>query len=56
VADQVISAVLVREEEEVQCQVYYAGKTLLDAETCYLRVEKMALVLMIASWKLRAYF
>jgi len=56
VADRVVSAVLVREEERVQRQVYYAGKTLLDAETRYLRVKTMALALVTASRKLRAYF
>jgi hypothetical protein len=56
VADRVVSEVLVREEEGVQRQVYCAGKTLLDAETRYLRVEKMVLALVTASRKLRAYF
>lgn len=40
VADRVVNAVLVREEEWVQRLVYYAAKTLLDAETRYLRIEK----------------
>jgi hypothetical protein len=56
VADRAVSAVLVREEEGVQHPVYYAGKALLDAETRYLRVERMALALVTASWKMRAYF
>ena len=40
VADRAVSVVLVREEEGVQHLVYYTGKTFLDAETRYLRVEK----------------
>jgi len=47
---------LVREERGVQCPVYYAGKTLLDVETRYLRVEKVALALVASFRKLKAYF
>jgi len=54
--DRAVSTVLVREEEGVQRLVYYVSKALLDAETRYLKVKKIALVLVTASRKLRAYF
>ena len=36
--------------------IYYVSKRLLDAETWYLELEKLALVLMVASKKLMPYF
>ncbi|KAL5548928.1 hypothetical protein UlMin_004159 [Ulmus minor] len=51
----VISA-LVREEEGIQWPIYYTSKSLLNAETRYPEVEKLALALMIAARKLRPYF
>lgn len=36
--------------------VYYISKILLAAETCYPNMEKLALVLMIVSRKMRPYF
>ncbi|KAK0598996.1 hypothetical protein LWI29_001360 [Acer saccharum] len=56
VSDTAVSAVLVREEENNQHPVYYVSKTLLDAETRYSRLEKLALALMDAARKLRPYF
>ena len=50
------SAALIREEENVQRPVYYVSKRLLDAETRYPEMEKLALALVIASRKLRPYF
>ncbi|KAL5547069.1 hypothetical protein UlMin_006756 [Ulmus minor] len=47
---------LIREEEGVQWPIYYTSKSLLDAETRYPEVEKLALALMIAARKLRPYF
>ena len=35
--------------------VYYTNKSLLDAETRYPEMEKLALALMVAAWKLRPY-
>ena len=49
VVDQAVNVVLVREEKGVQHPIYYAGKTLLDIETRYLRVKKIALALVITS-------
>ena len=56
VSDYAISAVLVREEEGVQLPVYYVSKRLLDAETRYTNMEKLAYALVLASRKLRPYF
>ena len=56
VSDSAVSAVLVREEDNSQHPVYYVSKTLLDAETRYSRLEKLALALIVAARKLRPYF
>ncbi|KAK0578575.1 hypothetical protein LWI29_012719 [Acer saccharum] len=56
VSSTAVSAVLIREEESVQHPVYYVSKTLLDAETRYSRLEKLALALVMAARKLRPYF
>ena len=40
----------------IQHPVYYASKTLLDAEKRYLPLEKLAFALVIASRKLKHYF
>ncbi|KAK0572810.1 hypothetical protein LWI29_037640 [Acer saccharum] len=56
VSDTAVSAVLVREEENNQHPVYYVSKTLLDVETRYSRLEKLALALVVAARKLRPYF
>ncbi|XP_038690528.1 uncharacterized protein LOC119989207 [Tripterygium wilfordii] len=51
-----VSAVLVREENKKQLPVYYVSKSLLDAETRYSLLEKLALALVVAARKLRPYF
>ncbi|KAK4841195.1 hypothetical protein QYF36_000455 [Acer negundo] len=56
VSDTAVSAVLVREEENNQHPVYYVSKTLLDPETRYSRLEKLALVNIVTARKLRPYF
>ena len=56
VSEEAVSAILVRKEEKVQWLVYYVSKRLLDAETRYHELEKLALALIIASRKLRPYF
>ncbi|XP_070026640.1 uncharacterized protein [Nicotiana sylvestris] len=50
------SAVLVQEDQGKQSPIYYVGKSLLDAETRYPHLEKLALALIMASRKLRPYF
>ena len=56
VSEYAVSGALIREEEKVQWPVYYISKWLIDAETRYLGMEKLALALVIASRKLRSYF
>ena len=51
-----VSEVLIRKEEEVLLPMYYISKRLIDAETRYTEMEKLALALVIASQKLRPYF
>ncbi|KAL5556880.1 hypothetical protein UlMin_039116 [Ulmus minor] len=51
-----VSSALIREEDGVQWPIYYTSKSLLDAETRYPEIEKLALALMVAARKLRPYF
>ncbi|KAL5568572.1 hypothetical protein UlMin_025147 [Ulmus minor] len=51
-----VSSALVREEDGIQWPIYYTSKSLLDAETRYPEIEKLALALMVAARKLRSYF
>ncbi|XP_052723752.1 uncharacterized protein LOC128193711 [Vigna angularis] len=55
VSETAISAVLVQEQPQPRL-VYFISRTLLDAETRYHRVEKVALALLNASRRLRPYF
>ena len=56
VSEEAVSAALVKEGKKVQWPIYYVSKTLLDVETRYPELEKLALVIMVASRKLRSYF
>ena len=56
VSKYAVLGALIREEEKVQWPVYYIREWLIDAETKYLEMEKLALALVIASRKLRPYF
>ena len=56
VSDHAVSSVLIREENGQQKPIYYTSKILLDAETRYLQLEKLALALVSASRKLSHYF
>ena len=56
ISDYAISVVLVREEEDIQYPVYYVSKRMLDAETRYTNMEKLAYALILASRKPRPYF
>nr|XP_009769283.1 PREDICTED: uncharacterized protein LOC104220161 [Nicotiana sylvestris] len=51
-----VSAVLVREDKGKQSPIYYVSKSLLDVETRYPHLEKLALELNMALRKLRPYF
>ncbi|KAM6548883.1 hypothetical protein CsatB_020559 [Cannabis sativa] len=56
VTEYAISSILVREDQGRQHPVYYVSKRLLDAETRYPQMEKLAFALIISSRKLRPYF
>ena len=55
VSDYAMSAVLLR-DQGVQQPLYYISKTLVDAETRYLPLEKQVLALVHATRKLPHYF
>ena len=55
VTEHAVSAVLLR-DQGVQMPVYYISKTLVDAETRYLPLEKLVLALVHATRKLPHYF
>ena len=56
VSQHALSGALVREEDGRQLPVYYVSKRLIDAETRYTPMEKLAYSLVVASRKLRPYF
>ena len=56
VLEYAVLGALIREEEKVQWSVYYISKRQIDAEIRYLEMEKLALALVITSWKSRPYF
>jgi ribonuclease HI len=56
VSDRAVSAVLIRIKDTVQCPVYYASKTMTEAETRYPPLEKVGLALVTAANKLPQYF
>lgn len=47
VSDHIIRSVLVKQHEGIQRTMYYLSKTLVDVETRYLLLEKIALALVI---------
>ena len=51
-----VSAVLIEEEDKIQKLVYSVSKVLMRAETRYLKIEKLAYTLLIASRKFHHYF
>ena len=55
VSNHAVSLMLVRQHDEIQRPIHYLSKTLVDAETRYLPLEKMALVLVHATRKLPYY-
>ena len=56
IIDYVVSLVLVRNEDGIQRPVYYVSKSLQEAETCYLPLEKAVLAIVHATKKLPHYF
>ena len=51
-----MGAALIREEVKKQLSVYYVSQAFQGAESNYLRIEKIAFALIMASRKLRQYF
>ena len=51
-----VSAALIKEEDRKQLLVYYVNQAFQGAETKYLRIEKIAFALIVASRKLWPYF
>ena len=47
---------MIREEAKKQLPVYYVSQAFQGAESSYLRIEKIAFALIVASRKLRQYF
>ena len=56
VSQHTLSVALVQGEDRVQYLVYYVNKSLVDAETTYMPIEKLAYCLVMASRKLLPYF
>ena len=56
VSERAVSAVVIRITDVVQCPVYYASKTMTDAKTRYLPLEKVGLTLVTIAKKLSQYF
>ena len=56
VSEHAVSVMLIRVQDGVQRPMYYVNKTLVDSETRYLPLEKMALALLHATRKLPYYF
>ena len=52
IIDYAVSLVLVRNEDGIQRPVYYVSKSLQEAETCYLPLEKAVLAIVHATKKL----
>ena len=55
-SNNAVSSALIKEEENVQKPVYYTSQAFQGTEANYLRIEKIAIVLLVASRKLRPYF
>ena len=51
-----VSAMLIKEENKIQYPIYFVSKMLLDAETRYSMIEKVAFAVINAARKLRPYF
>ena len=56
VSATVVSGVLIREERGKQKLIFYISKTLLDAESRYPLMEKLACAVVTSAQKLRPYF
>lgn len=52
-SDRVVSSVLIRKHDNIQKSVYYTSKYLVGPELNYLPLDKLVLLLIITSRKLR---
>ena len=52
----VVSAALIREENKIQCPVYYISQAFQGAKARYPWIDKITFALIVASRKLRPYF
>ena len=56
VSNTALSSTLIREEQNVQKPVYHTSQTFQGIKESYLRMEKIAFALLVASKKIRPYF
>ena len=56
VSDHTVNSVLLKHQKRIQGPTYYLSKTLVDVETQYFPLEKMALALVHTTRKLPHYF
>jgi len=56
VSDHAVSGVLIREDRGEEKPIYYISKSMMDLETRYTMMEKLALAVVTSAWKLRPYF
>ena len=56
VSDHAVSVVLLKLDQGVQKPIFYVSKTLMEAETRYLPLEKAALAIIYAIRRLPYYF
>ncbi|PKA60634.1 RNA-directed DNA polymerase like [Apostasia shenzhenica] len=56
VSDTAVSAVLLDDDKRVQQPIFYISHILVDAESRYPTLEKLALALLVTARKLRLYF
>ena len=56
VIDHAVSAILLKLDQGVQKPIFYVSKTLVEAETCYLPLEKATLAIIHAIRRLPHYF
>ena len=56
VSEHAVSVILMHEDDGKQSPVYYVSKALLDAESQYSQLEKLALAFITTARKFRPYF
>lgn len=56
VTDQSMSLVSVKEKNQVEQPIYFVSKVFKDVKARYQKIERLALEVVIAAWKLKTYF